>query len=164
MPEFTSFKNLANYYSVNTGALLKSQPEILNIVKKEIMTLEMLLKEELQKYFNSYNPTVYERTGATMDSITVNEPYVEGDFICAEITFEEVQAYHPSVIGEDQEFGYTPWLLELGWDIEDKVSPPRMMFTQHPGTMYIATAVSRYNRQNKYGIKVSVYRGDEQYI
>ena len=164
MADFRSLQDLARYFGANSGAIMASQPELMNILRKEIYKLEQLMKEELQKYFESYQPVQYERTGATMDSFRVGEPYIEGNSICAEITFDDVLANHPSVIGEDQEFGYTPWLLSVGWDIRSKVLADIPMFTHHPGSQYITTAVSRYNRQNKYGIIVSVYYGDEQYI
>ena len=174
VPDFTSLKGIAQYVSANSGKMISSQPEMTKILKSELQRLEEYIKEELQVYFDSYTPTVYKRTGDTERSITLNDPYVEGKDLCADITFDDDLANHPSVMStetKEQPDGYTPWLLEVGWDISDRVQPRRYMFTHHPGTKgaggnngYITAAVKRFNRDNKYGIKVSVYRGDEQYL
>jgi len=140
------------------------QKDMAEIIKSEMKRLEEYMKEELQAYFDSYEPTVYKRTGDTMRSITLNEPYVDGDKISAEITFDESLANHPSVMSGDQPMGYTPWLLESGWSITSRIQPRIAMFTDHAGTQYVSKAVERFNATSKYGIKVSVYHNGERYI
>ncbi|MEH7116044.1 hypothetical protein V7128_01295 [Neobacillus vireti] len=127
--------------------------------------LRKFMIEELNAYFLSYEPTVYKRTGDTVDSIIVGSPKkLNINEWYLEITFDEGKAFHKSYIGSDQPDGYTPWLLEVGWNIEDKVQPSRPMFTDHPGTHYITKAVNRFNGSNKHGLKVTVEHNGKRYI
>jgi hypothetical protein len=127
--------------------------------------LRKLMIEELNAYYLSYEPTVYKRTGNTVDSIVVGSPKkININEWSLEITFDESKAFHRSYIGDDQPDGYTPWLLEVGWNIEDKVQPSRPMFTKHPGTHYITKAVNRFNANNKHGLIVIVEHNGERYI
>lgn len=165
MPEFTNLKDLARYVGTNSGGVLLSRPEMKAILKLELERLEDYIKEELQVYFDSYKPTVYKRTGNTERSITLNAPFVDGKDLCAEITFDDTLANHPSVMNSKNKQhpdGYTPWLLQRGWNITDSVQPRVDMFTDHPGSQYITKAVKRFNDTNKYGIQVAVFMNGEE--
>ncbi len=166
MPTFNNINDLAKYIGTPKGSdQILNEKNIRSVLTKEAKRLEKYLKEELNAYFSSYDPVVYERTGDTVRSIEVRTPKRIGQNQWSiEIGFNESLAMHPSYIGEDQPDGYTPWLLETGWSISGKVGFSRPMFTEHPGTQYITKAVSRFNRDNPYGLKITVYRGNDVYI
>lgn len=139
--------------------------EIVKILKQEAERLEQYIKEEINNYYNSYEPKEYERTYNWLKSLRIDEPKPNSDgTVSMEIYFDQDLAYHPSVMGKDQPMGYVPWLLEVGWSIEEKVGFSRPMFTSHPGSRYIAKAVQRFNENNPHGLKVMVFHGDERYL
>ena len=164
MPLFNNITELEKWIKSSTG-----QNSVLNADQiREVLTdagneLESLLKEELNAYFSSYEPKVYQRTGNTLSSIRVGEPRkISINEWSLEITFDENLANHPSVFGQEQ--GYTPWLLEVGWNIEKKVGYSKPMFTKHPGTHYIQKAVERFNSNNPHGLFVTVEHNGQRYI
>ena len=166
MPTFRNARDIERYVASQKGfGQVLNSINIKSVLTKEAKRLENYLKEELEVYFNSYTPTVYKRTGATVRSIVVTEPRMINSFEWAiGITFDPSLANHPSYIGENQPEGYTPWLLEVGWDIRDKVGYDAPMFTHHPGTGYVTRAVERFNRENPYGLKITVTRNGSRYI
>jgi hypothetical protein len=161
---FNSIKDIEKWIKTTHGqnsALDESRIRHELTIAGEILQKYMI--EELDAYYQSYSPTVYQRTGNTVNSIRVGKPNkISINEWSLEITFDESLANHPSVFG--QEDGYTPWLLEVGWNIEDKVQPSRPMFTKHAGTHYITKAVNRFNENNPYGLKVTVEHNGERYI
>jgi hypothetical protein len=166
MPNFNSIKDLERWINSQHGQnSTLDEKHIRQVLKEAGNELQKLMIEELKIYFHSYEPTVYERTGATIDSIVIGSPKkISINEWSLEITFDEGKAFHRSYISGDQPDGYTPWLLEVGWNIEDKVQPSRPMFTNHPGTHYIAKAVNRFNSSNEHGLKVTVEHNGKRYI
>jgi hypothetical protein len=166
MATFKSIKELEKYIASQQGSnSVLSDNNIRKILTQEARRLERYMKEELQSYFNSYEPTVYKRTGDTVRSIEVKEPRKLGlNSWGIEIGFDEDLANHDSYIGDNQPQGYTPWLLEVGWDIRDKIPYDAPMFTHHDGTQYISKAVERFNRSNPHGMVITVYKDGKKYI
>lgn len=164
MPTFSSISELENWIKSQVGQnAILDENKLKEVLVEAALQLEELLKEELNSYFSSYNPKEYKRTGNTLASITVGEPKMNTiNEWTIEITFDEGLANHPSVFGQEQ--GYTPWLLNVGWNIESKVGYSRPMFTNHPGTHYIQNAVERFNADNQYGLHVIVEHNGETYI
>jgi hypothetical protein len=166
--EFNSIKDLEKYINSQRGQTSAlDEKHIRTVLNEAGKELEKLMIEELNTYFNTVypEPKVYKRTGNTIKSIQVGKPKkININEWMLEITFDEALANHRSYISSDQPDGYTPWLLEVGWNIEDKVQPSRPMFTNHPGTHYITKAVNRFNASNKHGLRVTVEHNGTQYI
>lgn len=134
------------------------------ILKDAGKRLKQLMINELEKYYESYEPTVYIRTGYTVQSIHVGEPKkISYNKWGLAITFDERLANHPSYIDQNQPDGYTPWLLEVGWSISDKVGFYKPMFTEHAGTHFISHAIDKFNKNNPYNLKVTVYHDGKRY-
>lgn len=166
IPTFKSIKELEKWIATNHGQeAVMNEAKIRKILKAAGKQLEGYLKDELNKYLDSYTPKQYERTGNTVRSIRVGDPKkISINEWSLEIYFDDKLANHDSVMGSDQPKGYTPWLLEVGWDIRDKVNYEAEMFTHHKGTKYISNAISKFNANNPHGLKVSVIRNGEKYI
>lgn len=169
---FNNLKELDDYIRTKSGQMLMlnnsngiGEQQIVKILTEAGQELEKLMIAELNSYFDSYSPTVYSRTGNTVKSIRVGKPRkVSVNEWSLAITFDEGLANHRSYIGADQPDGYVPWLLEVGWNIEDKVQPSRPMFTNHHGTHYITNAVEKFNASNTHGLKVTVEHNGQRYI
>jgi len=139
---------------------------MLEIMKKEVNTLKSYIEHELNSALEfSWTPTVYERTGKTMESIYISqEPTIVGNSIVAGIGFIDNLVMHDSYMGDGQPKGNTSWLLEVGWDISDKTGLHRAFFDVHPGYHYLEKAITRFNQNNEHGIQVNVYIDDAKYI
>lgn len=166
MPTFNNIGDLERWINSSKGQnSLLNETQIKKALRESARLLEKYMKEELDRYFDSYSPTVYERTGDTLKSFRVSDPKKVGlNDWSIEIYFDDGLANHKSYIGSDQPDGYTPWLLEVGWNIEDKVGYSRSMFTKHPGTGYIRKAVAKFNANNPHGFKVNVNFNGKEYI
>lgn len=166
MTTFNSINDFKKWVDSKQGQQsLLNTDNVKQVLMKEARRLEKYLKEELQSYYSSYSPTVYQRTGNTVDSLRVTPPRrLNNSEWSIGIEFDPSLANHYSYIGEDQPDGYTPWLLEVGWDIRDKIGYDAPMFTHHKGTKYITKAVERFNKDNPYGLKISVTMNGKDYI
>lgn len=159
--EFSNLDEMAKWIQTQHGQnSILDENHIVQVLTEAGLELEGLLKEELENYFQSYEPTVYKRTGNTLASIQVGKPRKltinEWEL---EIDFDEGLANHPSVFG--QEDGYTPWLLNSGWKTKLDSSLDINHFTRFVGTNFITKAVNTFNQNNKYGLIVEVFHNGE---
>lgn len=164
MPTFNNLSELKKYVESNRGQSgLLDEKQVARILTDAGRTLETYLKEELKSYFDSYTPTHPEyRRGLTVASIKVSQPEKRNDNEWSlEILFDPSIANHPSVFGEGQPDGYTPWLLHSGWKTKLDSTLNIENFTRFKGTNYITKAVNRFNSNNPYGLTVEVYRGNK---
>lgn len=159
MPTFNSIKDLEKYINSGKGqATALNETDIKRKLRESATELEKYLKDELNDYFNNYEPHVYERTGRTLKSFRVSDPKkITINEWSIEIYFDDGLANHPSVFGEGQPDGYTPWLLHSGWRTKLDSTLDKENFTRFKGTNYITNAVEKFNRSNKHGIVVQVY-------
>lgn len=162
MPLFNNLDDLGKHINGKGQSSILDDSSVKKILIEAGRTLERYLKEELNSYFNSYEPVEYQRTGYTMESFRVSEPRkVNETEWSIEIYFFDGLANHPSYIGDNQPDGYTPWLLHSGWRTKLDSSLNIENFTRFKGTNYITKAVDRFNKSNKYGMKVQVYKGGQ---
>jgi hypothetical protein len=163
MATFNNIKDLERYLNSSKGqSTAMNETEIKKILRDAARELEGYLKDELNAYFNSYDPVVYKRTGNTLKSFRVSQPKkITANEWSIEIYFDDGLANHPSYIGDDQPDGYTPWLLNTGW--RTKLDPilDKENFTRFKGTNYVTKAVERFNKSNKHGLHVEVYHNGQ---
>lgn len=157
MKVFNNLKDLEQFVGSSAGLeTVMNEQALKSVLRKEARRLEGYLKDELQKYFNSYSPIVYERTGDTLASIYVTEPKRVGMGLWnIEIRFSDI-SYKPSVMG-DYPDGFTARLLSTGWDVSGKVGHSTPYFAIHKGTDYIPKAVERFNKSNPHGFRVEIF-------
>jgi hypothetical protein len=161
MPDFRSLADIEKHFGSNKGkSELISQENIKSALISETERLQRYLIEEINNHLDNFTPTIYKRTGAWLESIRINPPVLIGDQYSMSITFDDNFAYHPSVV-PNGEPGYIPWLMEDGWKDKSYIDPH---FDGFSGTHYIKNAVERWNNDNKFGFKITVYHGDEIYI
>lgn len=162
MPTFNNIKDLEKYINSSKGqSSALNEIDMRRILRESARELEKYLKDELNSYFNSYDPVQYDRTDCTLKSFRVSDPKkITINEWSIEIYFDDGLANHPSVFGGDQQDGYTPWLLHSGW--KTKLDPvlDKENFTRFRGTNYITDAVEKFNRNNKHGLIVQVYYND----
>lgn len=165
--EFRNLKELEKFVGSQEGTSeLFDDREIKKLLTKEARRLEQLVRQELQKYMESYDPVEYTRTGYTAQSIKVGIPKKTGmnEWTIA-ITFRENLANHPSYVGQDQPDGYTPILLELGWvsrGLEKQIGQVDR-FTRFEGSNFISKAVQKYNKKNPHGFMVKMFVDGKEY-
>lgn len=156
MPEFTNLNDMAKWIQTQHGqSTVLDENHLIQILTEAGHELEILLKEELENYFSSYEPVEYTRTGNTLASIQVGLPKkISINQWELEITFDDSLANHPSVFG--QEDGYTPWLLNAGWRTKLDSTLNKNHFTRFVGTNFITNAVNRFNENNTYKLRVEI--------
>lgn len=165
MADFNSLNDLAKYINSPKGQnTLTNGNQVRTILMKAGRELEGYLKDELNKYFASTANTVsgqYERTGDTLKAIKVGTPINLGNGTWKlVIDFDESISSQPSRVSSSEPDGFTSSLLNTGWlskPASGKVIPG---FTNFKGTNYIDKAVQRFNKNNKYGLTVSVTHND----
>jgi hypothetical protein len=161
---FNSISELKSYVDSQKGQEhILTLENVKQVLEHEARRLEQYLKDELNSYFSSYQPKVYDRLGNTLNSFRISEPkYVAGLDWSVEIYFDESLAFHDSYISKDQPKGNTLWLLHSGWKtrLDAKKSIPR--FTRFEGTNYINHAIETFNRVNPYGLKVKVLKDGKE--
>lgn len=163
MATFNSIKDLEKWINSQQGqSSIMNETDIKRILREAGKELEKYLKDELNSYLDSYEPSVYDRTGNTLKSFRVSDPKkISINEWSIEIYFDDGLANHPSVFGGDQPDGYTPWLLHTGWRTKLDSTLDKENFTRFKGTNYITKAVERFNRSNKHGLKVQVYYNNQ---
>ena len=118
-----------------------------------------MIQEGIDEYYNDpiNNPTWYVIHFDWQTALDIMETKVTGQAISITIGFHPELAYHPSYLDEDKyEQGYVPWLMEVGWDIRDKIHANNR-FTHFKGIHYIKNAVKAFRKNNRYGLTVRVY-------
>jgi hypothetical protein len=157
MATFNSISDLQNWINTQHGQnSVLDENHIRTVLTEAGHKLEEYLKEGLENYFTSYTPTSgYVRTGNTIGSIHVGEPQkLNINQWQLSITFDESLGNHPSLFGGES--GFTPWLLNSGWQWKNQPEPPKEHFSRFVGTNFITEAVNKFNAENVYGLKVEV--------
>lgn len=163
MADFRNMKELQNLLNTDAGKQkMLSDASVRKALNSELERLQRYLIEEINAYLNSYSPVEYQRTGAWLESIRVNEIQKVGNEYSASITFDDEFAYHDSLFEGEQ--GYVPWLFEVGWHWDQSKQPRIPRLSDFEGTHYIKRSVERWNQDNRFGFKIAVYHGDERYI
>jgi hypothetical protein len=157
VPTFRNLDDLKNYFNNNsTNVPLANGRDIEQIIKQEANKLRDFVRQEILLYYESYEPKEYVRTEGLLNSLRVDAVKNEGDALSVRIWFAEA-ATHPSVLGEGQDAGFTPILIDQGWHVKRGWHKDIPHFGFQKGSHFIRNAVKKYNRDNKYGFKIAAY-------
>ena len=105
--------------------------------------------------YSSYYPSVYHRTGLFQKSLYLDNNIqfiANGKQIKMYIKFNDY-AWHDSLWNGSS--GYLPILWNYGWAWKDQ-SNPRERFTYWNGNDMFERAISKFEQDNPYGIKVKI--------
>jgi len=119
-------------------------------VRKEGQRFLHVLREEVLKYYNSYEPSIYNRHWGMYNSIRIDPVEVKQNRIGIRIYFESGMATRPSLFGGRQ--GFAPGLINYGWTWKRKRGPYRLAY--YEGFNFMRKAIDRWNVDNKYGLKI----------
>lgn len=152
-----SFKNindLAKFIDSQEGQgvfLGQNEKLLLKNLHQAGQLLERLLQDEIDTYYDSYDPVQYKRTYDFKNSLRLSSPIKSGiNEWSIEIYFDEQLADHDGA--------YVPTLIDEGWDIRNKTGKDIPRFTHYEGFNYVNKAVEKFNVQNKFGFQVKVIR------
>ena len=150
---------------------------------KEAEKLRGCIQHYIDKYYNSYQPSIYERTEGYRKSLQVEDVAdirVVGDTLRISVYFDIALATHPNLesVYRYNEYGrgyriplqnrhdsFVPALMERGWEsqkLADMIGRHVYRLTYFEGIRAVEQGVADYNRINKLGIKVNAddfYRG-----
>lgn len=114
-----------------------------------------ILQEEIDKWYHSYSPTMYQRTYAMKDSIYA-EDIVDidssGTQLTIKIKYSEL-AMHQSLWGDDVN---ALLLMNNGYQISSGWHKDIPNFGYREGGRFLESAVERFNRDNYFGIEINI--------
>lgn len=156
---FNNIKDLAKFIETQEGQgafLAQNEKVLLKNLHEAGKLLEKLLQEQINAYYDSYDPKVYNRTYAFEQSLRLSNPFKTGvNEWSIEVYFDEDLAFHTSSTYQQ---AYVPTLIDEGWDIRSQTGKDIPRFTHYEGFNYVDKAVSQFNKMNKFGFKVKVMR------
>lgn len=135
----------------------KSIPEML---KSEAIRFVRILQEEVDYWYERYEPKIYNRTYSMRNGLTVSD-YVtvtpNNSKFTIDIHFND-NAYSRGFF--DQEEVNTLLLLNDGYTVQKNVwfkDIPN--FGYRKGGHFIESAIARFNKDNALGIEITLYKG-----
>lgn len=134
---------------------LKNGRTVEQQMKYEAQRFMKILQEEIDKWYHSYSPTMYQRTYAMKDSIYA-EDIVDidssGTQLTIKIKYSEL-AMHQSLWGDDVN---ALLLMNNGYQISSGWHKDIPNFGYREGGRFLESAVERFNRDNYFGIEINI--------
>lgn len=152
------------------------EQQIKKIVAKKIKmpdgkTLQERLADEVNRlydciqyyidwYYNSYKPSIYQRTGRFQTSMyaeDIVDARVIENTIQLSILFNDNLAMHRSIFNEHDSF--VPALMNFGWNapkLEKLIGESVYRFTHFDGVHFIEKGINDFNKTNSLGIRINV--------
>lgn len=151
MPKVTSMGDLAKLISSQQGAaLVATNQQVKRNLEEAANLLKSLLQQKLQDYYDSYEPLVYERTYALLNSLRVDAVQQKGALLSIKVYFDD-SATHPSLFGG--EAGFTPTLINEGWSWSNGMNIYHL--SHYEGFHFVERALEAFDEQNRWGFKVT---------
>ncbi|KAA9007390.1 hypothetical protein F4V43_02565 [Paenibacillus spiritus] len=153
MKSFNSLSELQKYIGTSQGQqTVMGDKEVRRSLNEAAQLLEKLLYEQLQAYYDSYTPTVYERTYGLLNSLRISPITQVGNELQINVYFDRSMATHPSIF--DGEDGYVAKLLNDGW--QWRKNPANIYrLSRYEGFHFIEKAIDEFNSRNRWGFKIS---------
>lgn len=136
------------------------------VVREEVNRLYKCIQNRLDEYMLSYNPKLYQRTGALQDSLKVDDILnlkVTGKTMSLDIYFDD-SGYHQSGDGVKGWDGNgdtvnTAYLLNYGYEVKKDVWFKDIpYFGYRPAGHFIEDGIADFEKNNPYGIKIQVHK------
>lgn len=138
------------------------------VMVEETNRLRDCIQARLDAYMNSYQPKIYNRTGALQNSLKVDDILnlkVTGKTMSLDIYFDD-SGYHRSGDGiqgwdGNGETVNTAYLLNYGYNVEKDVwfkDIPN--FGYRSAGHFIEDGIADFEASNPYGIKIKVHKPD----
>ena len=156
MPTFKNLNQLDSWIQKNAMNIVLSNGKTLRtILDEEAEKLRKILLKYISAYYDSYTPTVYERTMGLLNSLRVDAVKKDGNNISVRLWFDD-NAVHPSVFGDDQDDGFVAILIDTGWQVSRGWHKDISHFGFQEGAHFVKNSVDEYNANNQYGFRISV--------
>lgn len=130
------------------------------LLQKEANKLYACIYEEIQNYYLSYQPKVWEeyRTYGLLNSLRIEPIKQFGNQLSIRIYFDESMATHPSIFGGES--GFTPLLINYGWKWSN--DPGIYHLSNYEGYHFVEKGIQKYINSSPLNIKINVngtYKG-----
>lgn len=152
MPNFNSLSDLAKYIGSPAGQQkVFGQKDVQQALREASKLLKDIMYEELQAYYASYTPTVYERTYELLNSLRISPLTKVGNEMYIEVYFDREAATHPSIFGGDD--AYVAKLLNDGWAWKN--NPGIHHLSYYEGFHFVERSLERFSTENRWGFRIS---------
>lgn len=125
-------------------------------MKYEAKRFLKILQEEIDEWYRSYSPVVYQRTYAMRDSIYA-EDFVDIDSSGTQLTVKLKQtdeAMHKSLWGGDEVNALL--LMNEGYQVKSGWHKDIPYFGYRPGGHFLEKAVERFKQDNYFDIEIHI--------
>lgn len=133
---------------LNNGRTVEQQ------LRYEANRFLQILQEEIDEWYDSYNPFVYERTGWMRKSIYAND-YVDvsvsGTHLSVQIKYSD-KAMHDSLWGGGKV--NTLLLMNNGYQVSSGWHKNIPYFGYREGGHFLESTVERFNKDNYFGVQI----------
>lgn len=151
----------------NSSLFFDTEVEAVLALEREAKKLQEIAMKVWKRYQDSYTPSIYRRTGKTMDGIKVTKVKKDGAIGWQVIvTFENEKMYHKSYIGLNQPKGHSIMLIDSGWrakKLEKRIGVVQR-FTRYKGFNYLGQVMEEYMKVKHNRVSVRfVWTGNDNY-
>src|SRR5574344_500159 len=119
----------------------------------EAKRLMNCIQEEIDNYYNSYSPTIYNRSFRFQESLYAEDFInidVKDNMVYIYLRFQSNLAYHDSFSGEDV---FVPLLINDGW-CWDGYTGSEDRFKRYDGYHFLEKGIEKWNQSNSMRLKV----------
>lgn len=137
---------------------------------KEAQRLYECIQYHIDKYYQSYEPRVYERTGGYQRALyaeDIADIRIVGNTLQIGVGFDYEKSMHPNFTGiswddnwfpiEDRHETFVPMLMEMGWvsdGLASMIGRHIHRLTYFEGIGAVEEGIRDFNKTNKLGIKI----------
>ena len=150
---------LTNKFDINKTKVPGTSMTFGTMIYKEANRLRGLIVQEIDAYYNSYEPVLYKRTRAMRDSVEVaNNITIDttGMRLTIDLNLTE-RAWHESYYSEGSVIPLI--LLSYGWHTHGSFKDI-YRFGYFEGANILQNAVDKFNDSSKYGVTAEIKRID----
>lgn len=125
-------------------------------LKSEAKRLMNCIQKRIDEYYDSYSPSVYQRTNNFRQSMFLAEDiltvHVNRNTLSISIKFNENLAYHTTLWGAKQQV-YVPLLINDGWCWKN-YKGAEDHFKKYSGFHFIEKGIADFNQNNIFNLKI----------
>jgi hypothetical protein len=158
VPTFKDTRSLDNYLN------LKGQEIAEQILRKEAQRLRDCLQVQLDSYYNSYSPSMYERTYGLQNSLTLDDlidiDVIGGGNGSLSMTISFNEGAKGTSLFSSEEVNKA-LLINYGWAVKKDVwFRDIYRFGYFEGDGFIEDGINDFFTSNPYNIKIELHVGD----
>lgn len=155
------FDNLDSFFESGQALAIFGTEMVEKILLDEAKRLKGYVNEFISRYYGSYSPSIYMRTGGLQNSFevktTVAFSAATGE-ASIKLGFEDYasKSVFKNLLYDGFQGYQIPSLVNYGWSVKSGWHKNIPMFGSFGGAHFLEKAIDKFNASNPYGILVSI--------